>query len=73
MMTPEECMYDLQWNPMMLGETKQERYEKARRERVKHQKHREEQVLFMQSFIFSACMFFIGCGLVIIGGLGGKF
>lgn len=73
MMTPEECMYDLQWNPMMLGETKQERYEKSRIERAKHQRRREERVLFMQSFIFSACTFLIGCSLVIIGALGGKF
>lgn len=67
-MTVEQCMYDLQWQPMMLGITKQERYARARRARKERQQQREERVLFLQSMLFTALCFVIGVGLVIVGG-----
>lgn len=60
-MTVEECRYSLQWQPMALAETRQERYERNRQKRAEHQREREETVLFMQSLL---CMSLCFVGLV---------
>lgn len=60
-MTAEQAAYDLQWRPIALAETRQERYERQRAARAEHQRQREETVLFMQSLL---CMTLCFVGLV---------
>lgn len=66
-MTADQCKYDLQWQPMLLGTTKEERMNKARKIRSMKQIKREEHVLFLQSMLFLSLGTFCGVGLILIG------
>lgn len=66
-MTVEQCKYDLQWQPMLLGTSKEERRAIARRNRKIKQLKREEHVLFLQSMLFLGLGTCCGIGLLIMG------
>lgn len=65
-MSAEEWSWNLQWQPMELAPTKEQRWEKARRKRKENQKRREELVLFYQSFLFCAGLAAMTVGMIIL-------
>ncbi len=66
-MTAEQCKYDLQWQPMLLGTSKEGKRVIARRNRKIKQLKREERVLFLQSMLFLGFGTFCGLGLILMG------
>ena len=66
-MTVEQCKYELEWQPMLLGTTKEERMRESRKRRKIKQLKREERVLFLQSMLFLSFSSIAAVGIILIG------
>lgn len=63
-----EWSWGLQWQPLDLAPSKEERYAQARRERRNRQRQREENVIFWQTLIFMAFVTVLAIFLILLGG-----